>query len=75
MITVPQSVLEALAKSFDITNGHLRHFGGGDESSDGIVYAYAYKDTRRLLKIMAIPIEGNELGDFVWKNDWNLYAS
>ncbi|MCK5646211.1 MAG: phosphotransferase [Anaerolineales bacterium] len=62
MIPVPQAVLEALAKSFGITNAQLSHFGGGDESSDGIVYAYAYKDIRRLLKVMAIPTEGQRIG-------------
>ena len=62
MIPVPQSVLEALATSFGTTTAHLSHFGGGEESSDGIVYAYPYKDTRRLLKIMAISVDGQRIG-------------
>lgn len=62
MIPVPQSVLEALAISFGTTIAHLSHYGGGQESSDGIVYAYPYKETRRLLKIMAIPIDDQRIG-------------
>ena len=62
MIPVPQSVLEALAKSFRIMPANLTHYGGGQESSDGIVYAYPYKDTRRLLKILAIPINDQRIG-------------
>ncbi len=62
MIPVPPSALEALAASFGTETAHLRHFGGGDESSDGVVYAYPHQDTRRLLKIMAIPAEEQRVG-------------
>ncbi|HDQ71495.1 MAG TPA: hypothetical protein ENN19_05290 [Chloroflexi bacterium] len=62
MIQVPQSVLEALAASFGTASAHLSHFGGGEESSDGIVYAYPYQDARRLLKIMAIPADDRRGG-------------
>ena len=62
MIPVPQTVLKSLAKAFDIKIGNLNRFGGGQESSDGIVYAFPYKNTRRLLKVMAIPIEEQRKG-------------
>ena len=62
MIPVPQPVLEALATPFGTTAAHLSRFGGGKESSDGIVYAYPYKDTQRLLKIMAISAAGQRIG-------------
>ena len=62
MIPVPQSVLKALAKSYGTKAAKLIHFGGGQESSDGIVYAYPDNDARRLLKIMAIPIDDQRIG-------------
>lgn len=55
MISVPPTVLEALAHKFDLAAGSLTHFGGGREDSDGIVYAYPCQETRRLLKVMAVP--------------------
>ncbi len=64
MIPVPQSALEALAQSFGTTAANLRHFGGGREESDGVVYAYPHQDTRRLLKIIAIPAENPHAGMF-----------
>ena len=62
MIPVPQPVLFELAKSFGAKAAHLRHFGGGQESSDGIVYDYPYQDTRRLIKILPIPADGQRVG-------------
>ena len=62
MIPVPPSALEALAASFGTGTAHLHHFGGGEEASDGVVYAYPYQDTRRLLKVMAIPAEEQRVG-------------
>lgn len=62
MIPVPSSALEALAASFGTETAHLRHFGGGEEASDGVVYAYPHQDTRRLLKILAIPAEEQRTG-------------
>ena len=62
MIPVPQPVLQLLAESFGTTADCFRHLGGGHESSDGIVYAYPYKDTQRLLKIMAIPCDDQRIG-------------
>lgn len=62
MIPVPQAVLEPLAQSFGTVATSLSHFGGGREESDGVVYAYPYKDARRLLKIMAIPVENRHRG-------------
>ena len=64
MIPVPQPVLESLGGAFGTTSADLRHFGGGSESSDGVVYAYAHRDARRLLKIMAIPAEDQRRGLF-----------
>ena len=64
MIPVPQSALEPLAQSFGTVAASLSRFGGGQEESDGIVYAYPYKDARRLLKIMAIPIQDQQKGLF-----------
>jgi len=62
MIPVPNAVLEALAVTYDTTAAQLAHFGGGNESSDGVVYAYPDGGTRRLLKIMAIPGEDRRRG-------------
>jgi Ser/Thr protein kinase RdoA (MazF antagonist) len=62
MIPVPQSVLESLARSFGTRADDLTHFGGGREESDGVVYAYPYKDTRRLLKILVISVEDQRRG-------------
>ena len=62
MIPVPQSVLEALAKSFGTQSDHLAFFGGGQESSDGIVYQYTDKDTKSLLKILPIPVDNQRIG-------------
>ena len=62
MIPVPQPVPKPLAKTFGTKAAHLSYFGGGKEESDGIVYAYPFEDTRRLLKILAIPIEDQRTG-------------
>ncbi len=64
MIPVPQPVLESLGGAFGTTSADLRRFGGGSESSDGVVYAYAHRDARRLLKIMALPAEDQRRGLF-----------
>jgi Ser/Thr protein kinase RdoA (MazF antagonist) len=55
MIPVPASVLEALALLFGVRATDLSRFAGGREDSDGVIYAFPYQGTRRLLKIMAIP--------------------
>jgi Ser/Thr protein kinase RdoA (MazF antagonist) len=62
MIPVPESTLESLAAMYGVNRSDLKHFGGGQESSDGIVYAYPYNNTQRLLKIMAIPKDGQRVG-------------
>jgi Ser/Thr protein kinase RdoA (MazF antagonist) len=62
MIPVPSSIRVSLAQKFNTTAADLKHFGGGEESSDGIVYAYPCADGRRLLKVMAIPIEDQRRG-------------
>jgi len=62
MIPVPQPVIESLAETFGTKAAHLSNFGGGQEESDGIVYAYPFGDTQRLLKILAIPIEQQRIG-------------
>jgi Ser/Thr protein kinase RdoA (MazF antagonist) len=64
MIPVPQSALEALARSYGTAANDLRHFGGGREDSDGVVYAYPHEQTQRLLKIMAIPLADQRRGLF-----------
>ena len=67
MIPVPKSVLESLAQSFGTVAGQLDRFGGGLKESDGVVYAYPHQDSRRLLKIMAIPIVNQQNGLFCLK--------
>lgn len=62
MIPVPKTTLESLAVAYGAQASDLRHFGGGEESSDGIVYAYPYQDTQRLLKIMAISKDSQREG-------------
>jgi len=62
MIPVSQTVLSALARSFGTTAADLSRFGGGREDSDGIVYDYPFGATQRLLKVMAIPAEGQRRG-------------
>jgi Ser/Thr protein kinase RdoA (MazF antagonist) len=62
MIPVPKPVLNTFAASFGTVADRLNHFGGGHESSDGIVYAYPYADKRRLLKIMTIPVKEQRIG-------------
>jgi Ser/Thr protein kinase RdoA (MazF antagonist) len=64
MIPVPKAVLEKLAEKYGTAAAQLSKFGGGNESSDGIVYAYPYEDQRRLLKIMAIPSADQRTGLF-----------
>ncbi|MBN1267319.1 MAG: phosphotransferase [Anaerolineales bacterium] len=62
MIPVPQPVLRTLAEAFGASAESLSHFGGGQEASDGTLYTYPYGDKRRLLKIMAIPVEDQRIG-------------
>jgi Ser/Thr protein kinase RdoA (MazF antagonist) len=64
MIPVPGPVLEALTSAYDTKASQLSHFGGGEEYSDGILYAYPHGDTRRLLKILAIPNDNQRVGLF-----------
>jgi Ser/Thr protein kinase RdoA (MazF antagonist) len=64
MIPVSPSALQALAQQFDLAPEALTHFGGGREDSDGIVYAYPFQNTRRLLKIMAFPEAEQQRGLF-----------
>jgi Ser/Thr protein kinase RdoA (MazF antagonist) len=64
MIPVPQYALESLARSFGTVAANLYYFGGGREESDGVVYAYPHEDTRRLLKIIAVPIDDQSRGMF-----------
>lgn len=58
MIPVPRPVLEALALRYRAAPDTLAHFGGGRPESDGIVYAYPSGEGRRMLKVIAIPLEG-----------------
>jgi amicoumacin kinase len=62
MIPVPQTVLTSLAPLFGATAADLSRFGGGGEDSDGIVYAYLFGATRRLLKVMAISADMQRRG-------------
>jgi Ser/Thr protein kinase RdoA (MazF antagonist) len=64
VIPVPQSVLEWLAGSIGTTSASLSHFAGGREDNDGVIYAYPYKNGRRLLKIMALPAQEQRSGLF-----------
>ena len=64
MIAVNPQALDALAASYGTTSAQLTHFGGGREEGDGIIYAYPYQDTRRLLKIMVCPVEDQQRGLF-----------
>lgn len=57
MIPVPQPVLESLAPRYGTQAAVLVRFGGGGSENDGIVYAYPYGEGRRLLKVMAVPLE------------------
>jgi len=62
MIPVPSSVLESLAHSFEAKPTSLSHFGGGRQESDGVAYVYRYENARRLIKVMAIPVENQRRG-------------
>ncbi|MBN1247994.1 MAG: phosphotransferase [Anaerolineae bacterium] len=62
MIPVPAPIQADLAQQFGVEPDALRHFGGGDASSDGIVCAYPHEQGRRLLKIMAIPLDNPRRG-------------
>lgn len=62
MVPVPQIALASLATAYGVDASRLKHFGGGQESSDGVVYAYPFQDTQRLLKIMAIPKTDQRVG-------------
>ena len=64
MIPVPGPVLESLAPAYGTTTPQLSHFGGGEEYSDGVLYAYPHADTRRLLKILAFPADNQHIGLF-----------
>ena len=64
MIPVPQAILESFAELFGTKSVNLSHFGSGREESDGIVYAYPYNNSQRLLKILAIPVANREKGLF-----------
>jgi Ser/Thr protein kinase RdoA (MazF antagonist) len=56
VIPVPRVVLEALAAKYHIPDQQLVKFGGGEESSDGIVFRYPFNQNQRLLKVMAFPL-------------------
>lgn len=64
MITVPASILAALAQHYQTSALELTHFGGGREDSDGVVYTYPFQTGRRLLKIMPVPIADQQRGRF-----------
>lgn len=64
MIPVPEAVLESFAQTTGSEAAQLQYFGGGHEASDGIVYAFPYQGSRRLLKIMALPEDNQQEGLF-----------
>jgi amicoumacin kinase len=64
MIPVPQLVIDEFARCYGTQSFLFQKFGGGRRESDGIVYAYPYGDSPRLLKIMATPIESERAGLF-----------
>jgi len=64
MIPVPKNVLTSLATKYEISSEKLTIFSAGKEYSDGEIYKYAFKNSHRLLKIMAIPIKEQQSGIF-----------
>jgi amicoumacin kinase len=56
MKKVPEQVLHALSADFSVDGETLVQFGGGSESSDGIVYRFPWQDKERLIKVTAVPI-------------------
>jgi Ser/Thr protein kinase RdoA (MazF antagonist) len=55
MIQVPKTIVAALCAQYHISPQALSYLGGGEESSDGIVYEYDQDGLERVLKIMAFP--------------------
>jgi hypothetical protein len=51
-------------RAANVALANLDHFAGGREESDGVIYAYPHQDARRLLKIMAIPVQEQHRGLF-----------
>lgn len=64
MISVSPTTLQELAHKFELTSDALSYFAGGREDNDGVIYAYPYQNTQRLLKIMAIPEDDQRRGLF-----------
>jgi amicoumacin kinase len=64
MIPIPEPALHALALKFAIDPAGLVKFAGGDEGSDGVVYAYPFEGQQRLLKILVMPPEKPRQGLF-----------
>jgi Ser/Thr protein kinase RdoA (MazF antagonist) len=62
MIPVPETVLAGLAAAFGLCETDLARFAGGNPENDGVIFAYAYADRRRLLKIIAIPAADRRMG-------------
>jgi amicoumacin kinase len=56
MIKVPEPVLHTLAANLGVDREELVKFGGGSESSDGIVYCFPWQDGERLIKVTAVPV-------------------
>lgn len=54
MIPIPPQILIALAARFHQTPQSLAYLGGGQESSDGIAYAFAAAQGPRVLKILPL---------------------
>jgi amicoumacin kinase len=64
MIPVPEQTLNGLAQLFGLDSTNLVKFAGGREESDGVVYAYPFQNTKRLLKIMTFPEDKGQQGIF-----------
>jgi len=62
MIPVPEMVRETLAAMYGTSAAQLCRFAGGHSENDGVIYAYAYGEGRRLLKVMAIPEADQQRG-------------
>ena len=55
MITVPTPIFQDLSARIGIKPDLLNHIGGGDGSSDGIVYAFELPSGPRVMKIIHLP--------------------
>ncbi|MFP4383662.1 MAG: phosphotransferase enzyme family protein [Spirochaetia bacterium] len=62
MIPVPRKVIEALSSLYGCPSQALKHYGGGHNESDGVVYSYPTSEKTVLLKVIAIPVREKQRG-------------